>query len=978
MRSKQVKKFNSELTIYYDGEAIKAYDGETVASAIINSDRKIGRYTQSCNKRSVFCGMGVCFDCLAIIEDVGAVRTCMTKVSDGMRINSWAKSGLMEIDKLPTLCNDPKSFLEHKKCQVAIVGAGIGGLEAAIKCREKGLDVWIIDERPAPGGQYYKQPSPAILKSDLNPWTLEGKELIQKARDLGCKILSGALVWRANKIGDDIELSIFYGGEAFYLCPEHLVIATGAYDEPYPMPGWTLPGVMTVGGIQSLITSYGTVPKSPIVLCGNGPLLLQVASEIIDSGAKVSAVVSASGTPFSLLPHYFGTLWNNPELTIQGAKYLAKLIKNKVPLITNHIAVSVLGDEEASGVVIAPVDVYGKADLSQQREIKAETVGIGYGFTPSTELARQLGCEHTVSEDEKFNLFAKRNMCGESSISNVYIVGDCGSINASKVAKAQGKLAGISILEQMNIEHGFDVEKVDAVKQYEKNMRFQEHVNKIFYARPDFLSFCDDNTYICRCEEVTIGKLKKIIEDGVHDLGAIKRLTRIGMGRCQGRYCLQNVAKVLELMTGKKIAADKYIIPQAPLKPIPIAALTVEKPEWGGHKHSSLRELSADTRPNTFLGEEEIIIIGAGVAGCSTAYFLAKEGKNALVIDRGPVNGQASGGNAGSMHVQLLSFDFGKKAEKGGDPALKTLLLQKESAQIWATLEKEFNADFEIKTVGGLMMAENLEHVSFLEDKSSRERSVGIDVHVINQQELKDMLPLVSDHMVAAAFCPEEGKINPLKATQGVYLEAKKLGQRFKTNIDVTSIIKEKDGSFRINTSSGYFKTKIIVNCAGAWASQISGMVDKAIPVYGAPLQLVVTEALEQSVPYLLAHADRHLTMKQMKNGNFIIGGGWTATYNEVTKHPTSLRDSLEGNLWVAKRVIPSLAGVQFIRSWGAMNINIDGAPIVGEMPNVKNFYNTVTSNGYTLGPIMGRITTDLIVHGKTNWDISDFTLSRF
>ncbi len=499
----------------------------------------------------------------------------------------------------------------------------------------------------------------------------------------------------------------------------------------------------------------------------------------------------------------------------------------------------------------------------------------------------------------------------------------------------------------------------------------------MFGAAPDPLHIATDETHICRCEEVSLGTLRAAIAEGATDLGSLKRLTRAGMGRCQGRYCQDTLARLLKRERHVPVRADQLFMPQPPLKPLPLRALAVEKPEWGGHRRSALHSIATAPAGSEFLGDEEIIIIGAGIAGCSTAYWVGRAGRRALVLDRGPVNGQASGGNAGSMHVQLLSFDFGSKAESGGTPALKTLLLQRESARMWAELERELKGDFEIKTVGGLMMAETERELGLLREKAAREREMGIDVEVIGREELQRIAPAVSAAMLGASFCPEEGKINPLKGTHGIYRGAVALGQRFAVNVEVLNVAREV-GGFRIDTPRGWYRARVVVNAAGAWASQISGMVGTPVPVHGAPLQMIVTEPVAPAVHHLLAHADRHLTMKQMQHGNFILGGAWTAGYDEVTGYPTCLRDSLEGNVWVARRVVPSLDGVHILRSWAAMNINIDGAPIVGEMPGVPGFYNTVTSNGYTLGPIMGRITSDLITRGTTEWDIRDFTLARF
>ena len=155
-------------------------------------------------------------------------------------------------------------------------------------------------------------------------------------------------------------------------------------------------------------------------------------------------------------------------------------------------------------------------------------------------------------------------------------------------------------------------------------------------------------------------------------------------------------------------------------------------------------------------------------------------------------------------------------------------------------------------------------------------------------------------------------------------------------------------------------------------------MLGVNVPVFGAPLQMVVTEAVEPLISRLIAHAGRHLTLKQAANGNFIIGGGWTASLDPVRQHPRPLIDSIEGNLWAAQHVVPSLRRLHVLRTWAAMNVNIDGAPILGEHPAVPGFFNCVTSNGYTLGPIMGQLTAALAAGDDPGRDISGFSIARF
>ena len=370
-------------------------------------------------------------------------------------------------------------------------------------------------------------------------------------------------------------------------------------------------------------------------------------------------------------------------------------------------------------------------------------------------------------------------------------------------------------------------------------------------------------------------------------------------------------------------------------------------------------------------------MIGAGIAGLSTALFLAEQGHDVVVLDRGFPNASASGGNAGSLHAQLLSFDFGKKAEAGGSPALRTLPLQRDSIALWQDLQSRSNLDFEMKITGGLMVAETEKDLAFLHEKTRLERQQGIACEVISANELRSLEPALNDRFIAAAYCPLEGKINPLVATQAVLTLAKAAGATIIPQCEVTAI-ERRDNRFIVHTPRGRIRAAHVVNAAGAFASRIGTMLDVTVPVFGAPLQMIVTEATEPRVHCLIAHADRHLTLKQAGNGNFIIGGGWTAGLDTVHQHPRPLRSSIEGNLWIAQHVIPDLRKIMVLRSWAAMNINIDGAPIVGEHPSIPGFYNAVTSNGYTLGPMMGRLTANLILNKDAGRDIQPFRIERF
>jgi glycine/D-amino acid oxidase-like deaminating enzyme len=313
----------------------------------------------------------------------------------------------------------------------------------------------------------------------------------------------------------------------------------------------------------------------------------------------------------------------------------------------------------------------------------------------------------------------------------------------------------------------------------------------------------------------------------------------------------------------------------------------------------------------------------------------------------------------------------------GGSPALRTIPLQRDSVALWKALERELGGDFEIATTGGLMVAENSDQTAFLHQKVEAERGMGIEVEVIGRSEIEALAPHISERMVVASYCPQEGKINPLKATPALVAEARRRGVRFAAGQNVVAIQPEA-GGYAVTTNDTTIRARRVVIAAGGWSRHLGRMVGVELPISGAPLQMLVTEPTRPILKQLVAHADRHLSLKQATNGNLIIGGAWTADTNPATGYARILRTSIEGNLWVAERTLPSLAGLHLLRSWAAMNVNIDGAPLIGEVPGLPGLFIAASANGYTLGPLLGQITADCVL-GKTGTRAIDgFTLARF
>jgi D-hydroxyproline dehydrogenase subunit alpha len=931
----------------FDGKAISALPGETVAAALAAADIVAVRQTRSGAPRGPFCGMGVCFDCLVTVDGRPSQRACLTKVAAGMDVRSTPRSGT----KLP-----PPGAADEIECDVLVVGAGPAGLSAARALARAGAKVVVADERLLPGGQYFKPLAPSHMADApaLDRQFREGRSLVRSALEAGVRIFGETTVWAAFSA---TEVAALVAGRSTLFRPRRLVLATGAYEQPMPVVGWTLPGVMTVGGLQTLARSYRVAPGQRIVVAGNGPLCLQTAAELIDGGADVVAVLESAPRPGLLdMADLARAAWSDPVLTAKGLMLTHRL---KNILHWRRRVTRILGEDR-----VRRVEAGGLA-------IDADIVALGYGFASSSELARALGCAHRFVSRGMGSMETVTDPEGRTSIAGVFAIGDGARFGGAHMARAQGVLAAGAIARDLGLRA---TDTRAAQRAVRRAARFQGALWRLFNGAPLVPRGIDNAAIVCRCEELDAGELRAAIRAGHDTPAAVKRATRAGMGRCQGRYC----AAVIARLCPNDVDEFGLFAPRPPAKPVPIHALTVEQPEWTGHSDFVPPDMA---RPH---GSEPLpveavdtVVIGGGIAGSCVAYWLAREGIDTLVVERDEVNLQASGANAGSLHVQLLAFDFTGSAPVGPNRAADTLPLGPASIALWQEIQRDTGQDLEIRITGGLMLAETARDVEILKGKVALEKSRGVEAEMIGADDLRRLEPAIGDVAIAAEWCPGEGKINPLKGTYAVVAKAQELGARFRRGSNVQAIERAGTG-YRIKTSRGEIVCKRIVNASGPWAAETAKLAGISLPVRAAPLQMIVTEPTAPMLTRLVAYTGRHLTLKQVGSGAFMIGGGWTAGLDEKQKLSRALRSSVEGNLWIAARAVPALADLHAIRIWAGMNVNIDRAPILGEVPGLPGFYNCVSSNGYTLAPVLSRLTAELMTGRQTSLPVGAYSLSRF
>lgn len=273
------------------------------------------------------------------------------------------------------------------------------------------------------------------------------------------------------------------------------------------------------------------------------------------------------------------------------------------------------------------------------------------------------------------------------------------------------------------------------------------------------------------------------------------------------------------------------------------------------------------------------------------------------------------------------------------------------------------------------MLAEDAAGMAWLRRKSRMEARWGIESHVLGSNELRDLAPALSDRMLGADFVPAEGYGDPLRGMMALRRLALAHGARLLPGAEVQAI-ERSSGGWTVRTSKGLITTGRVVNAAGPWAARIGRMVGLDLPITGTVQQVIVTEPAPPLTRHLVAIASRHLSLKQQQSGGFLIGGGWFGGFDAATGRSSNLRANIQANLWVCERALPAVKGLSMVRSWTGINPGIDRAPLLGEAPGLPGFYNTVTANGYTLGPAVGQITAEAILRGEPI--DPHYTLARF
>lgn len=467
--------------------------------------------------------------------------------------------------------------MSTKTVDLLIVGAGPAGLAAALEAKRHGLDTLVVDENVLPGGQIYRSVSRSPLADPgvLGPDYLRGRALVDEFNAAGIAYWPQTLAWQ---ISPDKRVSVTRQGQpagTWQIEARTIVVAGGAQERPFPIPGWTLPGVMGVGAAQTLLKSAALVPDAPAVLAGCGPLLYLFAWQLINAGVPVRAILDTAepAAKRAALRHVGGAL-RSPGYLAKGMKLLGAIRAAGVQHVKHVESLRVIGDQRAEAIEYT-VD-------GHKLRIDTSLVLLHQGVIPNTQITRSIGCDHGW-DAAQLCWRPQLDAWGESSVADIFVAGDGGGIAGALAAEPSGRLAALQAAVRVG--------KLDAAKRDSRALtlrreltsheRIRPFLDALYRPADAFRRPADDSTIVCRCEEVTAGDVRAMAGLGCVGPNQTKSFSRCGMGPCQGRFCGLTVAELLAQAQGCATPDVGYYRIRPPIKPVTLGELAaaVEAPD---------------------------------------------------------------------------------------------------------------------------------------------------------------------------------------------------------------------------------------------------------------------------------------------------------------------------------------------------------------------------------------------------------------
>ncbi len=411
-----------EITFYFEGQPMKAYEGESIAVALYANGVDVFGWSVKLNRpRGAFCMIGKCSSCLMEVDGVPYVRTCIVPVKEGMHVKRHR--GPAELPKTGYFESKPS---EHKEVDVLVIGAGPAGLSAALAASKLGVKVLLVDENFKLGGQLIKQTHKFFGSRELFGG-LRGFQIGEKLtkaveEDPNVEVMKETTAFGVFRDG---IVGLASSDKIVYVKPKCTIVCTGAAENYLAFENNDLPGIMGAGGVQTIMNVFGVKPGEKALTVGSGNVGLIISYQLLQAGVEVEAIVEA-------LPFIGGWL-----------VHAAKVRRYGVPILVSHTVKAAHGREKLEGATIVALDEKWREVPGTEQEVECDLMLLAVGLNPSSELLMQFGCDLKWIK-ELGGLTALRTKYQETTVPGVFVAGDVSGIEEATTAMLEGRIAGLS------------------------------------------------------------------------------------------------------------------------------------------------------------------------------------------------------------------------------------------------------------------------------------------------------------------------------------------------------------------------------------------------------------------------------------------------------------------------------------------------------------------------------------------------------
>jgi len=365
----------------------------------------------------------------------------------------------------------------------------------------------------------------------------------------------------------------------------------------------------------------------------------------------------------------------------------------------------------------------------------------------------------------------------------------------------------------------------------------------------------------------------------------------------------------------------------------------------------------------------DVVVIGAGIVGSSTAYYLAKAGVEVTLIDRrAPI--------AGGTATQACA---GGVRQQGREPLEIPLAIY--SINLWTSLEAELEADLCYRQDGMTVVTDDETCIPALEQRVKREQSLGLNIQLVQGSELHDLIAGLSPHILAGSYLSTDGHADPLRTVNAFVDAARRRGARFKWQCPAEGFVINNDKITAVKTRHGNIGCRFAILSAGFWSRAIAASLDLELPFQFFPLQMMVTAGRPPVLDQVLGWLGHGISLKQVPSGGFVIGGGWPGHANPQNYSTRLLPGSMAKSAQTTIDLFPSLAAVPIVRAWvGIEAFCEDEMQIVGPLRSPAGLILATgfSGHGFAIGPGVGSLLAEYVTTGQLSDMIKPFGIERF